>query len=119
MGAKQRLGKWGEDTAAAWLTTQGYRILDRNVRFRHGEIDVVARIEDTLVFVEVKTRHSTRLGRPQEAVGGLKQHRLRLLALRYLQSRCLSQESRCRFDVIAIQPSGAESPLVEHFVNAF
>ncbi len=119
VGQKQTLGHWGEEHAATWLMERGYRIVDRNVRFRQGEIDLVAAIDGTLVFVEVKTRQTTRLGLPQEAVGALKQHRLRLLAARYLQSRRMSQESCCRFDVIAVQTSAGAAPLVEHFVNAF
>ncbi len=122
MAHKQELGRWGEDTAAAYLQAQGYRIVDRNVRFRHGEIDIVASIGDTLVFVEVKTRQSTRQGLPQESVHGLKQYRLLQLAARYLQSRHLSQERACRFDVIAIQPAPQTTdaaPQLEHFVNAF
>lgn len=118
---RQSLARRGEDAAAAHLAARGYRILGRNVRFRHGELDIVARDGATIVFVEVKTRASDRLGPPQEAVHGLKQHRVRCLAQAWLQRRGL-QDVPCRFDVIAVrvaEGSQGEAMRLQHFEAAF
>lgn len=61
-------GKEGEKLAASYLKSQGYRIIERNFKKRYGEIDIIAQEEETLVFIEVKTRWSRRFGRPEEAV---------------------------------------------------
>ncbi|HYX97629.1 MAG TPA: YraN family protein, partial [Geodermatophilus sp.] len=71
------LGARGERIAAAHLTDSGLRVLDRNWRCREGELDIVARDGDTLVFCEVKTRRAVGFGHPVEAVGHAKQRRLR------------------------------------------
>lgn len=65
---KQRLGKLGEDIAASYLQKQGYRILSRNFRARHGEIDIVCVKNNITIFVEVKTRRNEHFGSPEEAV---------------------------------------------------
>ena len=76
------LGAHGERIAAAYLTDSGLRVLDRNWRCRDGELDIVARDGDALVFCEVKTRRAVGFGHPVEAVGHAKQRRLRTLAQR-------------------------------------
>ena len=122
---RQRVARLGEDAAAHYLEAQGYQIEARNVRFRYGEIDLVARATPgetpTRVFVEVKTRATDTYGPPQNAVGGRKQARLRVLAETYIASRHLP-ECRCRFDVIAVRldaSTPADSPHIEHLVDAF
>lgn len=65
---RQLLGKLGEDTAASYLTRQGYRIIQKNFKARYGEIDIICVKDDTLVFVEVKTRIGEEFGKPEEAV---------------------------------------------------
>jgi ATP-dependent Lhr-like helicase len=67
MGRNQRIGKWGEDAAVAYLQARGYEIVTRNLRTPHGEIDILARFEGLWVFVEVKARTSTALGPPEAA----------------------------------------------------
>ena len=110
------LGDRGERAAAHYLRHQGFRILLRGYRTARGEIDLIARDGDVLVFVEVKTR---RQGEPAEAVTAEKQRRLTLAALRFLKEHGLL-EQRCRFDVVAIVwPDGRRSPAIEHCRNAF
>ena len=101
MDNRRSLGDRGEDLAAAHLKKQGYNILARNYRTPIGEIDLVARHQGALVFIEVKTRRSRRFGSPQEAVHPAKQERLRNLAEYYLQQQGLG-EVMVRFDVVGI-----------------
>jgi putative endonuclease len=101
MDNRRSLGDRGEDLAAAVLKKQGYKILERNYRTPIGEIDLVAKQGGTLVFIEVKTRRSSRFGSPQEAVHPAKQERLRNLAEYYLSQKGLG-EITVRFDVVGI-----------------
>jgi len=95
------LGRSGEDRAAAWYSRHGYEIVERNWRSRIGEIDLVCARDDVLVFCEVKTRCSNRLGTPAEAVTRVKQLRLRRLAAEYIfLHTCGGHQPR--FDVAAI-----------------
>jgi len=94
-------GKAGEDIAAAFLKEKGYRIIDRNYRCPIGEIDIVAKDKNELVFIEVKTRKSKALGYPEQAVGVKKQRKMSQLALWYLREKKLTNIS-ARFDVVAI-----------------
>lgn len=109
-------GREGERAAASYLRRQGMRVLVRNYRAAPGEIDLIARDGDTLVFVEVKTR---RAGNPAEAVTPEKQKRLTLTALHFLH-RHRALEVRSRFDIVAIVwPDEKGTPSIEHFRNAF
>ncbi len=113
------LGRRGEDAAARFLRRKGYRILSRSDRSRPGELDLVALDDDTLVFVEVKTRRGSNSGHPAEAVDAAKQRRLTRLAVTWLKRRGLL-ERRARFDVIAVTwPDDRRRPTIEHFPNAF
>jgi putative endonuclease len=112
-----RTGKQGETLAAAYLEKAGYQIIERNYRCLFGEMDLVARDGQTVVFVEVKSRKSDRFGVPQLSVGLQKQRKLSQIALHYLeQNRCYPCDAR--FDVIAIRmrPEGHQ---VEIIRNAF
>jgi putative endonuclease len=110
------LGSRGEREAALHLRRQGLRILHRGYRTDHGEIDLVARDGDVVVFVEVKAR---RRGDPAEAVTPEKQRRLTLAALHYLKRHGLL-EGRSRFDVVAIVwPEDDSLPRIEHIRDAF
>ena len=80
-------GKTGEGIASGFLTQNGYQILDVNYRCPIGEIDIVARERDELVFVEVKTRKSSAMGYPEQAVGTAKQKKMSQLALWYLRDK--------------------------------
>jgi putative endonuclease len=99
-GRKPR-GRRGEDEAASALTRRGLTIVDRNVRSRLGEIDLIARDGQTLVFVEVKSRRGSGGDPPEAAVTPEKQRRLARLALGYLKMKRLG-DVPCRFDVVAV-----------------
>lgn len=111
------LGDRGERAAARFLKkTQGMRVLRCGYRTSRGEIDLIVRDGDTLVFVEVKTR---RRGEPTEAVTIEKQRRITLAALEFLKRHNLL-EHRSRFDVVAILwPDDDAEPAIEHYRNAF
>lgn len=95
------LGRAGEDLAAEHLSACGWQIVDRNLRLRQGELDIVALAHTTLVFVEVKTRRSFVTGVPQAAVTPDKLRRLRRLAGEYLMERSTPHRD-VRIDVIGI-----------------
>ncbi|MGH9134267.1 MAG: YraN family protein [Ilumatobacteraceae bacterium] len=103
-------GQWGEDRACTLYRRLGYEIVDRNWRCEHGEIDVVARSGDTLVFCEVKTRRSDGFGGAAAAVGHRKQSRIRRLAAAWLAERRVHGVD-VRFDVVAI--TGVDVELIE------
>ena len=94
-------GKEGEKIAAAYLEKNGYRIIEINFRCPIGEIDIVAKENNDLVLVEVKTRKSIELGYPEQAVGMRKQKKMSQLALWYMQKRKIA-DTNVRFDVVAI-----------------
>lgn len=103
----------------AALRARGYRILDRNVQYRRGELDVVAEDRGTIVFVEVKSRRTAAYGTPAEAAGGRKRRRLLTAAQVYLARRRLSGRP-CRFDVAEVRMSpGGQVLRVEILCDAF
>ena len=112
------LGAHGERIAAAYLTDRGLRVLDRNWRCRDGELDIVARDGDALVFCEVKTRRATGFGHPVEAVGHAKQRRLRILARRWLAAHD-EHAPELRFDVVGVLVQVDRPALVTHLRAAF
>jgi putative endonuclease len=97
----QALGWVGEQAAARFLKTRGYKILVRRFTSRYGEIDLVCRDRDTLVFVEVKSRESDSDARPSDSVGATKQLHLSRAALDYLR-RLDNGQVHARFDVVEI-----------------
>lgn len=118
MAMKDAIGRYGEQVAASYLERAGFALLDRNWRCAEGEIDLVARDGDVLVFCEVKTRSGVGFGDPAEAVVAAKTERLRRLALRWMASHgVLGRE--LRFDVVSVlrQPRGAAR--VRHLKGAF
>jgi putative endonuclease len=98
--SRARFGQTGEERAAAYLTQLGFRIERRNLRTPDGEIDIVAREGDTLVFVEVKARATRSFGRALGAVDTRKRARIRAVAEDYLQF--FPPQPKVRFDVVAI-----------------
>ena len=114
---KMRTGKKGEDIAVAYLKGKGYRIVERNYKCRLGEIDIVAKDGDAIVFVEVKSRKSEEFGDPQLAVGLEKQKKISKISLTYLKEKHL-YPCNARFDVVAIKmlPDGSTIELIQ---NAF
>lgn len=116
MRTNQDFGKIGEDLAVELLVKKGYRILDRNWRSGHKEIDIVAMDGNTLVAVEVKTRKTNTYGEPDIAVGVLKQRLLAWAADAYIRYHNLDVE--VRFDVISIVITDT-SQKIEHIEDAF
>jgi putative endonuclease len=116
-GYRKALGREGEDAAAGYLQAKGYKILDRNFQIREGEIDLIAKSDDTLVFVEVKTGRSNSFGHPADKVDLRKQRRMVKAASAYLQKEEID-DMDCRFDVIAIRIT-RNTPIVEHIQDAF
>jgi putative endonuclease len=99
--ARQRLGRRGEEIAARRLEAEGYRVLTRNYRCPYGEVDLVAKEGDCLVFVEVRTRRGDEWGTPEESVTKAKQLRLLKVAQNYLDEHG-SWDVDWRVDVVAI-----------------
>jgi putative endonuclease len=114
-----RRGARGEKLAARFLRSRGYKILYRNFKDRRGgEIDIVCRDDDTLVFVEVKTRATEEFGRPLEAVGREKQMRVSKGGLAWL--RLLDNpDVSFRFDVVEVLLPEDGEPRCELIQNAF
>jgi putative endonuclease len=117
LNRRQQYGEAGEALAARLLRRQGYRILETNYRTPIGEIDIIARERDTIVFVEVKARRSLHFGHPKTAVTAHKRRKLSMLALYYLKTTGQSG-AKARFDVVAIS-TAPERPEVEIVRNAF
>lgn len=115
------LGKYGEDLACRYLQGKGYKILARNFRcHRFGEIDIIAFKEGAYCFIEVKTRASTRYGRPAEAVTLAKQRKIYRCAEYYLQCagliNCMPVLS---FDVVEIILEGTAVMELRHYPHCF
>lgn len=114
----QETGRAGEEIACRHLVAKGYAIVERRFRMFGGEIDIVARDGEKLVFVEVKARADESHGRPEESVTPGKQRQIRKIAQGYLMAHPCGDVD-CRFDVIAILFRGADDCRLEHFVDAF
>ncbi len=114
-GYKQRVGKMGEDEAVRFLEKKGYEILERNFRFRRGEIDIIAKKEGEIVFVEVKTNMKGGFGEPEDRVGLKKQYQIGQVAKGYLYSKEIFDVD-CRFDVISVTGS---NKVLHHIKDAF
>lgn len=109
---RRALGRRGEDVATAYLVGIGYEILGRNVRTRYGELDIVAREGETLVFVEVRCRQNDRLGSPEESVDARKRAKLVALAEAYLAT-LVEQPPACRIDVVVVEIRGGAARRLE------
>lgn len=102
MENRRRVGTTYEELAAKYLERRGYQILERNYRCRLGEIDLIAREGNTLVFLEVKYRKTGAYGSPAEAVTFAKQRTICRVADYYRITHGISERQPCRFDVVAI-----------------
>ena len=115
---RQLLGRWGEELAAKFLIQKGYEIIEMNMRNEYGEIDLIAKHGNVLVFVEVKTRTTNSFGFPEDSVNTTKQAHLIDAAQAYLQTYP-EMDTDWRIDVIAIQHgTGKQSSKITHFENA-
>lgn len=119
MATHNDLGKWGEEMAVQHLREQGYTILDRDWRFGHRDLDIVARTPDgiVVVFVEVKTRTSDVVSSPHDAVDARKIKSLGAAANAYVKEFQIWDE--LRFDIISIIGDRSETALLEHMEDAF
>jgi putative endonuclease len=114
---RQIFGQQSEALAVKHLQKKGYKIIAQNYRTKLGEIDIIAKQKETLVFVEVKARRSTRFGSPKAAVTHQKQRKISMVALAYLKTTQQTQAA-ARFDVVSIDYA-ADRPVVEVIKNAF
>lgn len=112
----RKTGRIGEDIAVKYLADKGYEIVKRNFSNKFGEIDVIAKYKDVLVFVEVKTKKGDEFGMPEEMVGRGKLRKVKNMATIYLQGR----DVPCRIDVIAVVLSGEDGVnRVTHYENVY
>jgi putative endonuclease len=111
----QRIGQWGETIAADHLSAQGCEIIARNVRTPYGEIDLIARRADVIVFIEVKTRTSASFGLPEVAVSARKQQHMLAAAEHYAAEH---EIDHWQIDVISVEGKPGTEPVITHFENA-
>lgn len=112
------LGRKGEDAAARFLVRRGYDIVARNWKCSAGEVDIVARDERWVVFVEVKTRSSISKGIPEEAVTADKRRRYEKIAAMFLADYDVV-DVPVRFDVVGVLAIASDRALLRHHINAF
>ena len=117
MALHNELGKWGEDVAARYLETKGYRILERDWKDRHKDLDIIAVDNGCLVIVEVKTRRQNTLVAPELAVDFRKIKNITLATNKYVKLNCI--DLPIRFDIVAITGTNDENCSVEHIKDAF
>ena len=115
---RHQFGQASEMQAEQFLVAKGYRILERNVRTRRGELDLVADDHGVVVFVEVKGRTTDAFGGALLAVDHRKRVKLTKLAAQYLAQRHWSDKV-CRFDVVLVQGRASDQGRIEHLQNAF
>lgn len=115
MKHNQRVGKWGEETAVEYLRQRGCDIVGQNVRTPYGEIDIVAKKDNTIIFIEVKTRTSNTMGLPEESITPRKREHMIACAENYAMEH---EIDRWQIDVISIEGKPGATPKVTHFENA-
>jgi putative endonuclease len=113
------LGPLGEKHACDFLKKRGCKILERNFRAGHGEIDIIARLGRIVLFVEVKTRASNDFAQPWEAVGFRKRKYLKTAAKVYVQQQPPNRDQEYRFDVVSITMKETSPAEIEWIQNAF
>ena len=118
MSRQKVLGKLGEDCAAKFLEAEGYTIVERNFRIRSAEIDIIARRDNLIIFVEVKARSNIRHGLPVEAVNLRKQKKIIEAAGVFLQDENFC-DCACRFDVVEVYLRGECVEEIHQIENAF
>jgi len=112
------VGRRGEELAVQFLWKKNYRILHRNFRGPHGELDIIAERDGRIYFVEVKTRTSDRYTSPAGAVDAEKQRRIRNVAIYYLRHK-QAGDFLTRYDIVSIVIPDTGEPRIEHVVDAF
>lgn len=99
---RRKLGEEQESLAVSYLEANGYKIIQRNFYCKAGEIDIIAKQEEYLVFIEIRFRSSVANGYPEESVTKRKQNRIIQSARYYMYKMRLSEDTPVRFDVVAI-----------------
>ncbi len=115
MKHNQRIGKWGEDTVAAYLAKRGYDVIARNARTPYGEIDIVVRQGEITIFVEVKTLTSSKNFFPEQNVTIRKQAHMLACAEHYAAENAIDH---WQIDVVAVEGKVGLEPKITHFENA-
>ena len=115
MTHNQRIGSWGEEIAAEYLAGHGCEIVARNARTPYGEIDIVARQGDVILFVEVKTRTSNKMGLPEESITPRKREHMLAAAEHYAAEH---EVDHWQIDVISVEGKPGSVPRITHFENA-
>ena len=118
MENKKQIGSEGEEIACNYLIKEGYKIIKRNWHFGHGEIDIIAKRNNVLVFIEVKSGKTLEYGPPELAVTKKKQKQVKKMAEAYLYINKITNAD-CRIDVIAILLQDKKHPEINHIENAF
>lgn len=118
-GYQKEMGRRGEEAAAAYLEKHGFKIVSRNFKGPSGEIDLIARDQETLVFIEVKGRSSLKFGTPRDAVTPLKQERLFSTADYYLSKYYPLHQPFCRFDIVEVSFYRGEVIGIQSLKDAF
>lgn len=114
-----RTGRRGEELAARYLAGRGWRILARNYRCGHGEVDLVARRERVLAFVEVKTRRSAAFGHPLDAITRAKRSEVTACARGWLREHAVPADTIRRFDAIGVCLGPGGAVRIEHVEDAW
>lgn len=114
---KKRVGAWGEAEAERYLVKKGYCILEKNYRAEGGEIDLIARDKENLVFVEVKTGTRDTFGEPEDRVDRRKQIQIGKVAMGYLMAKNI-EKMDCRFDVVSVIKNASKTE-IRHIEDAF
>jgi len=115
---KKQFGNRGEDIAVDYLEGKGFEIIERNYHYGHGELDIIAKDKNVLVFVEVKTRKNLEFGPPELAITKNKQRQVRKVAEAYLIEKNIT-DTDVRIDVVAILIQKNIPPKITHIENAF
>lgn len=115
---KKQFGNRGEDIAADYLEGKDFEIIERNYHYGHGELDIIAKDKDVLVFVEVKTRKNLEFGPPELAITKNKQRQVRKVAEAYMIEKNIT-DTDVRIDVVAILIRKNLPPKITHIENAF
>lgn len=117
MATHNDLGHWGEQKAAEYLEHKGLRIVDRNWRDGHRDIDIVAVDADMLVIVEVKTRYNNTFTEPETAVDRNKIKNLCMAANKYVKLKCV--DLPVRFDIVTVKRTTDNGCIIDHIEDAF
>ena len=117
MATHNELGKKGEKVALEFLKNKDYEILETNWRHRKAEIDIIAKMDDVLIFIEVKSRSNSHFGRPESFVDDKKQQLITDAASAYMEK--VGHEWEVRFDIIAVLFHNEAYQSIDHFKDAF